>query len=111
MHTFLDLRLEEYYHLNNMFVEVEEYDQTSDVDRFHPNNGDPINLTDSIFPHAIYDLTWFTKCCYLFFRSSIICQEFKSLQLFLMVLANLVKFLNHVIFEYSHKILSLVLFR
>lgn len=41
IHTSLDFRSEEYYDLSNMFVEFEKHDQTNDVDRCDPDNGDP----------------------------------------------------------------------
>lgn len=73
IHTSSDLRPEESYDLINLFVEFVKSDQTSDEDNSHPNNGDPVNLTNDNYPHAICDLTQFTKCCYLSFLSSETC--------------------------------------
>lgn len=85
IHTSLDLWLKEYYDLSNLFVEFEKSNQTSEVDGYHLNDGDLVHRS---CPHAIYNLTHFTKCFYLSFQSFKTCQEDKELQLSSMVISS-----------------------
>lgn len=84
IHISSDLRSKEYYDLIDLFVEVEKYGQTSDVNCCHLNDGD---LVHSSFSRAICNLTQFTKCCYLYFQSSGNFQEVEALQHSLMVMS------------------------
>jgi len=79
----LRLAIRNYYNWSSLF---QKSDQTNDVDRCHLDSGDPVKLIDGNCPHAICDLTQFTKCCYLFFQSFRTCQEVEALQLSLMVM-------------------------
>lgn len=52
----LDVQLEESYDLGNLSLEYAQFDQISDVDGFHPNNSDLMEITGSNFPHTMHDL-------------------------------------------------------
>lgn len=62
-------QLEESYELNNSFVEVEKYDEASEVDNYHLINSDLVEINYSIFPHTIYDLNWLLNYNYIRFES------------------------------------------
>jgi len=81
------VKLEESHDLGNLFVGVVKYDQISDVDGFHPDHSDLVNLTDSTFPHVIYNLTQFSNCIYPTFQSLGTFQEVEALQISLMVMS------------------------
>ena len=84
--TSSNLRLEEYYDLSNLFVEVGKYDQTSDVDSFHRDNGGRVILIDSNCPHEICNLTQFINYSHLSFQSSKTFYDFEEIQLSLIVM-------------------------
>ncbi len=72
--------------MSNLFVYFLKYDQDNDVDCFHVNISDLVHLTDSSFPHAIHNLAQVSKCNYLTFESSEICEGVEALQILLMVM-------------------------
>lgn len=82
------MQLEYFYDLGNLFFKAIKYDQTSEVDGFHPDSSDLVNLTDSSCPHAICDLNPFSKCSYPTFQGSITYQEIEALKLSLMVMSS-----------------------
>lgn len=82
----LDMQLGETYDLINLFLKVKKYDHTSDVDGFHLNNSDLVEITNNICPHVIFNMTHLSNYNYSTFESFETCEGVDTLKLPLMVM-------------------------